>query len=235
MNKFSKYQLLSVCYFIFFVSLLPGCGSDSRTGRNDGDTNFRFINAVTDANGVDLFLDEKEYQLNVGFLESTGYSDEKSGVHTLQVLTSGTANILVDTLTSFADAADQTLLSFGTKNDPEFLLLRDNNEPSSEQTAKIRVIHTSSLNRRVDAYILTSGTSITNERPALSRFNYRRVSTYIALPAGLYDVTVTGFDNKNVLTSSNSIQLDGESVYTIIVTDSFGPNQPARIVVYRDL
>ena len=219
---------------VLILLLVSGCGSDANTGRNDRNTNFRFINSVSDVNSVDLYLDNKEYQTNVGFLESTGYSEESSGGHNLQVLISGTATRLVDTDTSFSDVRDQTLLVFGKKTTPSFLILRDDNEPSSDQTAKIRVIHASSNNRRVDAYVLSAGTSINSEQPSIDGFNFRQVSTYIALPKGQYDLTVTPENSKTIAAQSLNVTLDGESVYTILVSDSAGGGQPPRIVVFKD-
>ena len=224
---------------LFLISLTLvcsiGCGRNNRfNGKRDRLGNVRIINAVSNVLALDFYLDSKLYLEDVGFLESNGYAEEKVGSHAFQVNIKGSGTFLIDTTAVLSDSSDTTLLVFGTVEKPVFRNLNDDNDPTSEEIARIRVLQTASSEKNLDVYILNSTQSIESTKPALDGLSYRTVSRYVPLLEDTYSLIVTERGSKNVIAEVSPTKLKGYSVYTLLISDSPGAVQPAHVTLLTD-
>lgn len=226
-------KLKRIVTLILITLFITSCGSSVKQGGNDYKTNFRFINAISDSDAVDLYLDSGLYQSNVGFLESTGYAEESTGSHDFQVNDNASSGRLVTLSGSLGDKTDQTLVVFGSKTLPVYTLLKDDNSKPSSDTAFIRVIQAASNYSSLDIYILTPSSNINTVGPTVKKISYKQSSSYIAVPKGDVTISITSGNSKSIITAKTA-SLDGESVYSVLVSDSAGVSTPAKVTLIKD-
>lgn len=211
--------------------VLIGCSAGSQS---DKKTNFRVINAVPDVASLDFFIDFKPYLNDIGYLESSGYSDIESDSHKITASVSGSFTPLVDTTATFSDKLDYSLFVFGPSTKSAYLLTQDDNDPPSEDTARVRVLNAASVNRSIDVYILGATENLLDSAPATKSLSYRTMSKYLLSSQGTYTIVVTDKGTKDVLGSLPAAEISGDSVYTVLVSDSAVDGSKPKIVLLKD-
>lgn len=113
----------------------------------------------------------------------------------------------------------------------EPLILTDDPRPVATN-AKVRVIHAAPAAPEVDVYVTAVGADINNETATLPSFAFKANTGYLALPAGDYDVTVTGPGSKQAVIGPAMISIDNGGVYTAIARNPLpGATEPGLIVL----
>ena len=230
----NKRFFTQACLITLLLLSLSGCGQNSRGSNHDALSNVRIVNAVSDVDTLDFYLDNKLYFGNVGYLENSGYSTEDTNSHTFQVSITGTGTRLVSTSVSFADSRDQTLLVCGTASKPSFVNISDNNTPASSDVGKVRFIDTSLNTSKVDVYITKVGDSISALAPALKNVTFRQVSQYILLNQDTYTIAITTTGTKSVIASIPSTAISGNGVYSVLIADNGGNAAGIKLVFLVD-
>jgi hypothetical protein len=219
---------------VFFAIAASGCGNnDNDLPERDGRTYLRLFNGVSDADGVDLILDGERLYNRLPYLSDTGYFRTDSEDRELTVVVTGTFTPLFSSTTTLNDNSDQTLLVFGTSDDPRGIIVNDDNEQPGGDVSKLRIIDLAQAVRSIDVYIVAVGRSIDNVAPTVSSLSSGAISPYIVSDDGTYDVIVTPRGEKSPLASKRHV-FAGDAVSSIVVADTPDGDGAVSILVLRD-
>jgi hypothetical protein len=232
MKKYSRLSLLVIT--LLLATAFLSCGRNSANGNRDRETNIRFLNAVSDVESLDFFLDFKLYLPDVSYLESSPYDTYQTGGQKLQVNINGTGTRLVDTTIGLSDRRDTTIIVAGRKNNATLITARDDNDPASANIAKIRFINLAFAYNKLDLYIVNTGGSISTLAPTYANINYKRVGNYLVLDQGNYSVILTEVGSKTPIAQIPNTYFDGAAVYSVLAVDAKGGNRPAGLLLLTD-
>jgi hypothetical protein len=211
--QIARYFALSV---IAAVSLV-GCGPD---GGDDDQVNLRFINAVTDVNGVDFIVDNDVWFEDQGFLQDSGYFTFDTDQHLFQVVPSDSLTPIGNLLTALSDDKDYTYIAIGSALDATALMLVDNNEKAGDGSFKLRLIDAWQSAQPLNVYVVANGKSYKTSAPTAKNIRYRSVTTYLTGKSGEYDIVITGANTGDVLAIVNNQTFETENVYTMVIAQS---------------
>lgn len=217
--------------FLFLIVVCIGCGSDSYNGEDDQTSNIRFINALPAAESLEILVDEKVFLDQLGFRENIGYEDIHTGSHDLLIGEPNSFVPIQESNLSLSDRIDYTFIIYGTLDNPDSRLLRDDNDEADSGFTKVRFFHAARNTEPVDIYVVRPNGSIESITPAEDRLNYQEVSRYTISDSGTYDIVVTERDKKNEITRVDSQEFDGKGVYTVFLTDRIDGSSPQLLVI----
>jgi hypothetical protein len=232
MRRYSRLSLLIILTLLATTFL--SCGRNNANGNRDRETNIRFLNAVSDVESLDFFLDFKLYLPDVGYLENSQYDTFQTGAQKLQVNINGTGTRLVDTTIGLSDRRDTTIIVAGRRNNATLITARDDNDPASSSIAKIRFINLAFAYNKLDLYIVNAGGSIDTLAPTYSNINYKSVGNYLVLDKGNYSVILTVAGSKTPIAQIPNTYFDGAAVYSLLAVDAKGGNGPAGLLLLTD-
>lgn len=224
-----------LCVMAFISMGLLGCGGgDGEERQEDNETYVRLINAVTDIRSVTLYVNSEVYYESVGYLQSPGYFRVDTDDLELRVTESGSFAALYDSETSLVDDSDQTLFVFGTGDQPRSLVVQDDNEGPGDRVAKVRLVNLSTTTRTLDVYLTTPGRPINSAVPTGDNLGFGAVSDYFISDSGSYTMTITDSKSTSPLSRRASLTFEENSVYTIVIADTFPGGLPLRAIVLKD-
>lgn len=198
---------------IFLVLLISGCAG----GSGDDEANFRVINALSDVSGVDLYIDDKEYVLGLGYSEETGYGFIEDGAREFLITVSGQFTSLGELRATIDSGIDYSLLVVGTPLNPRGLFLKDNNDEPASNTAKIRLVN-GLAQAAVDVYVTAPSASIGSTIPSMEGMSFGSVSGYLVSASGTYRVRVTLRNSALVIADSGSVELKDGEIWTAVLS-----------------
>ncbi len=218
----------ATAFLILLMLGLSGCGS----GRQNADrrTNLRVINGNAQITAIDVLLDGRSFLESMGYLESTGYVNVRSGQREIRALVSGTLTTIGGTSFNLSDGNDQTLLVFGTAENPRSNLLRDDTDGAPKGSVKFQVIRVAEAAPRADVYILDSGKSVESVGPTVRSIGLGINGGYFEGLPGTYTVWVTVANSKEVLAVERDLVFEERGLYTILIADAPGGGEPITIV-----
>jgi len=196
---------------------IAGCGQD---GGNDDQVNLRFINAVSNVDGVDLIVDGDVWYEEQGYLQDSGYFNFDTDQHLFQVVPSNSLTPISDLLTTLSDDDDYTYIAIGSALDATALMLVDNNEKAGEGSFKLRIIDAWQSTPSLNVYIVANGQNYQNSAPAAKSIRYKSVTSYLVGKASTYDIVVTNSSTGTVVANLSDQQFESEDVYTMVIAQS---------------
>ena len=116
---------------------------------------------------------------------------------------------------------------------PNSLFLTDDNAPSAEGNAKVRVIHFASA-PTVDIYLTAPDADLEAEPPTLVALRNFDASDYLEASTGDYQIRVTSVGSKTVLIDGGTQALGPGEVRTVVVVDAEGGGEPFSLLVLED-
>lgn len=199
--------------------MLSACGSDTSTGANSHKAAVRYVNAMTGGTGSLVFTTNGNTNgQTVAYQQSsscqslnpaaTDFSVEQSGSST------ALANLSGETL---AGGGRYTVVAAGnTTLQPQLIFLNDTYTTPATGRGRIRVVNAVNTATPFDVYIGTPGSSLGTS--SQSNLTYNTATSYIDVPAGLTQVTVTAPGTQTQLGTSANFTVNSGDVSTIVFT-----------------
>lgn len=214
--------------YLLLPFLLLGCGG----GADDDEANFRFINALTDASGIDLYIDDEEYRLGLGYSEETGYGFIEDDSHEFLVTIAGQFTSLGTIRATIDSGIDYSLILVGAPLNARGLFLKDNNEEPTENSVKVRLVN-GLLGGTVDVYVTEASAPLAGAIPSIDGANFGEVSSYLISRPGTYRVRVTGRRSAVVIADSGPMELSDGEIWTAVLSRQRSVNS-GEVLWYRD-
>jgi len=181
---------------------------------------------------VDVKIDGMQILTDFQYLSSTTYLETTAGEHQVQVFPSGSMTPAISATVDLESNVDYSAFAIGGANGYSLTLKAevDNNNAPVSGTGKVRFGHLAPFDpvpAKTAAEIRTdSGTLVAGP------FLYEEIdNAYIELPAGTYDLWVTGAGGGPVFINLAPFTLnDGDILYALAVGD--GSNQELNVFAY---
>jgi hypothetical protein len=215
-------------------------------GCSSGNARFRFVQAATAVPiNVDLQIDGKSIQTNIGFGQSATYRSVGSGSHKFALFGTGTTtNPYLNTSASLT-SGDNTVIVQGQFSGASIssvngaaqpLVLADTNTTPTTGNASLRIINVAPTVGPIDVYVVQQGSGIAGQNPQLVSLAYADPIAYKYLPevAGSYDVDVTVSGTQNIIANFTVI-LTSEQIRTLLILDSQIGGGPYSLTELNDL
>jgi hypothetical protein len=197
---------------------LAGCHNG---GSKQNSTTLRALNAVVDAEPLDVLVDSDVKFNAVAPSTLTGFTNFDSGARDLQARSTTNQSILLDKQVSFGSDATGTLVFFGHRSAMQATFLPDDTTAPSSGHARIRAIGLAQDAGATDIYL--TATTISAGPPILTGITFSTVSGVTEIPAGTYKVIVTTAGTQEILfSSSTTITVGGGDNDTIAVLPTLG-------------
>lgn len=196
---------------IFAIILMTaGCGS--------GSANLRLINALPSQASVNFLVDGNSVATGIGYGAASSYVSVSSGSRHIQAEVSGSTNMVLDLTQSLGSNSYSTALAAPTGS----IVLTDNHSTPSSGNFSIRVVNASANLSMADVYVLGSGATVFTTNPTYSGLTIQSTPTYMALPAGTYQIVFTIHNSQTQVTSTSSLTFTSGQVRTVLLLDGFG-------------
>jgi hypothetical protein len=198
-------------------------------------TSIQVIHASPDAPAVDIVVNGDVLVPGLPFPVATGDVLVPGGSYNVQVTVAGNPGAIaigpVDL--DLAPAVHHTVLAVGELAAIEPLILTDDRRPVATN-AKVRIVHASPGAGSVDIYVTAVGADINLEDPTLTNVAFKDNTGFLALPAGDFDVTVTGAGMKMAAIGPASISISDGGVYTAIARDPIPGDMNFGLILIDD-
>jgi hypothetical protein len=206
------------------------CSDDQGTGPGEGMARLRVVHAAAELAEIDVVVDDIELASDLSYLDASEYLELEAGTRSVAFLTDeGT----VDSIrVALAEGADYTVLPC-CSGFAGSLFLADDNSPSSEGNAKVRVIHFASA-PPLDVYLTAPDVDIELETPTLVALRNSDVSEYVQVPTDDYQIRLTNAGTKTVVVDGGTASLSPGQVRTAIAVDAPEGGEPFSVLALED-
>ncbi|WP_109478720.1 DUF4397 domain-containing protein [Paraburkholderia sp. C35] len=170
-----KKPLLMV--LLLLAAALASCGGDDHAP-----TRLRVLHASPDAPNVDVYVDDAKVLSNVPYPTLSSYLVVAPGTHNVKVNAAGTTTTVINVSPNLANSTAYTAIAANFVANIQLLLAVDDTSAPPAGQGRVRVIHAAPDAGPVD--ILVNGQKV------LSNVPFATISSYLALPAGTYNVQV---------------------------------------------
>jgi Domain of unknown function (DUF4397) len=219
-----------------FLSAAPASAAASASASAAGGW-IRFAQFVPSAAPVDVKVDGSTIATDLAFRGVTGYLMVSAGVHTVVVVSSdasaGAAPIATGhatvpnggavTVTAVASTGVKSSAGGSTAGGMALQVFPDDLAAPAPGHANVRVIHTIPGAPRVNA-VLTSVIRSSNPSLVLGPVGYGQASSYVSIPAGMYQLKIKALNGETVATGNNWRVFAGDVVSVVVVETSSGPS-----------
>ena len=216
--------------------LLTGCSDDK------GTSSLRIIHASADAPPVDIKLDSAVAVSALDYPQSSGFVSIKAGTRDVAVdaiVPGGNLEVITVNDFKFENKQRYTVVAIDdTANIVEFLAEESAATPASDEVA-ISVLHASTVAGNVDVYVTAPGVDL-NSVSANFTFDFKGQVDAGALPAGSYQIRVTGNGSKTAVYDSGPLDLSGFASQKLLllavntVNSTTKQASPVKIMAYTD-
>lgn len=221
--------------------LFTGCSSDD-DATPAGSASVRIIHASADAPPVDIKLDDAVAKSALDYPQSTGFLTITAGTRDVAVdaIVPG-GNIEVITVNDFNFAKDQryTVVAIDDTADiSEFVAEESAVTPTANEVA-ISVLHAATAAGNVDVYVTAPGVNLASVDKNFT-FDFKGQVDAGALPAGQYQIRVTGNGSKDAVYDSGTIDLTGlagQKILLLAVNTTNSTSKlasPVKLMAYTD-
>jgi len=198
--------------------LAAGCHNG---GINQNSTDMRALNAVIDAEPLDVLVDGDEKFAAVAPDNATSYANFSSGSREVVVRSGTNQAVLYDKSVNFASDSRGTLLVYGHRNALATLLLADDTATPSSGKTRVRFAGLAVDAGNVDVY-LASG-DLASVPPVVSGAAPGAVSAVAEVTAGAYKLVVTTAGTQDILfQSATAVTLAAGDDVTLAIMPSLG-------------
>jgi len=200
---------LAGCIAVLLV--LGGCG---KKGDGPGGAQIRVLNAVLDAEPLDVLVDDSVKASAVAAGATSAYTDFNTGNRDIKVRSSTTGTVLVEKTVAFGSAS-QTVVLYGSRGAVNLLTVVDDTDAPASGKFRVRMLGLSPEAGVTDGYVALGDISST---PAtLSGVGFGVASGYAEVTAGAYQVTFTTSGTKEVLFQSGALNFSAGDKDTLVV------------------
>jgi len=202
--------------------LAAGCHN---SGNKQNSTNMRSVNAVVDAEPLDVLVDDDVKHAAVKFGATTSYSQFDSGGRDVKIRSSTNQSVLLDRSLNFGSGANYTLIAYGKRAAMNALLLTDDStSPTGANNFKVRVVGLSPESGAVDVYIAAG--DITSIPPTISNVGFGSTTDYVEGANGNYRIIFATSGTKEIVFQSTPQSFTSGEIATVLVF----PGQGGKLV-----
>ena len=206
------------CVLLATLALAAGCNS---SGRPQNSTDLRGVNAVVDAEPLDVYVANDVKFPGLAPNSSSPFVNFDSGSKALTVKSSTTQAVLYDNSLNFASVRESLLL-YGTRASMQASLLPEDILAPSSGHARVRAVGLAANAGAVDVYL--TQTDLAGAGAAVvTSVGFGAVTTSTEVVTGSYKVIVTVAGSQEVLFQSPTAQaLEERSSVTVAIMPSIG-------------
>lgn len=212
---------------------LAACSDDDPTSP-EPTAQLRVVHASPDAPNVDVLVDAATPLTNVPFRAFSPFLDVEAGERRIRVRAAGTATTVIDANVDLAADRPYTVIATGLVAGIQPLVLEDDLTAPAAGQVKVRVVHAAPAAAGVDVYVTAPGADLATATPVLTNVPFRGFSGYLTIPAGEYQIRVTGTGTTTVAIDA-TVTFTAGQIRTIVATDAPGGGGPLAPVVLTDL
>jgi hypothetical protein len=208
-------------FLALLVLAVVGIAGCHNGGSKQNSTNMRTLNAVVDAEPLDVLVDSDQKFAAVAPNSITGYTNFDSGTRDLQARSSTNQSILLDKQVPFPSDGTGTLLLYGHRSTMQAAFATDDTTTPSSGHARIRAIGLAPDSGPVDVYVTPS--NISAGPPVLTSVTFGATSAITEIPSGTYNIIITTAGTQEILFASTStVNVSGGDNDTIGVLPTLG-------------
>ncbi len=221
-------NLLKICSRVVLpaamaaIISLTGCGSSSYSY-------VKVIHASAGAPNVDVEVGSDFAAQNLAFGNaSSSYAKVRAGsTRSVQVFAAGKdSSALLSASQTFTKNQYYTIVALNTPAALQAKIENDDLTPPMSGDFKIRVVHGAVTAGNVDVYVTAPGVVIDDPShpvtPTLSNFSFGTVTSYLAVPAGTYEIRVTPTGQPSTVvidTGSKGVPIAAGGIFTAVALD----------------
>lgn len=215
------------------VSTLAACEDDTTAPTQFG--YIRAVHAVSDVATMDVLLNSSSYKADVAYKATDGYKDVVTGANAVKFREDGATTDLVAANVTVANGVDYTVIAVGTEDDPETIVLTDNNAAPAAGKVKFRFVHGIPGAAAADVYVLANIDDLEDATPVKAGLAAKAASDYIVRDAGTFVVVFTEPGTKTPLLTLSNLQRAAGHVGTIVLVEKAGGGEPLEGIVLTDM
>lgn len=199
-----------------------------KKGHGHSGAKVKFIHNVADGPSVDIYVDGKVLVSGVPYPTVSNYFLVNSGSHNIDVVVSGTKNVVTSATVDVKDGHMYTFIVKGKAADASVLGVKNDTSCPSGDVARIRFIHLAVGGPAVDIYVRVDDD--TYER-IFENISYGTVTDYEDIEGGVYDLRIaaTG-DVNNSPVDLPDVHLQSGEVQSLVATGDIGQNILSALV-----
>jgi len=217
----------TICFALaaFSFASFLGCGGMSTPPASRDTASFRFVQQDPTAGTVDVMMDSTLVKGSVAYSTDTGYLTVDAGTRQLLVQPpGGSPRPFVNSPITLNSGTRNTFIlggwgSFTTMGLP----MTDDMTPPASGGIKLRIADLTAEATNIDIFVLQSPNTPSGT-PTISPSSIPFASSYLALPAGTYDVFVTNFGATTVLFHTGPITFSAGQNRTVVLSNDCLPN-----------
>jgi hypothetical protein len=228
-----KRERRAIWLLLAAVCAAVGCSDDDPV-TPPGTAQVRVVHGAADVPNADLFIDSKRIAADLTFREFSPYMIVISGDQPVEARVANTNSRLFAGNHIFANGTQYTLVISGRANALEPWLLPDDNTAPATGAIRVRLVHAAVSAQSLDMFVTAPGADLAASVPRLANAPYKSVSTYVELPAGMYQVRATMPGTQTVMVDSGTLDLTNGDVITAIALDKPGGGAPFESLVLQD-
>jgi hypothetical protein len=207
---------LWIAAFIAVLALVSGCSK----GRAQNSTDMRALNAVVDAEPLDVLVADSVKASALALGTTSSYSEFSSGTLDVKVRSSTSQNVLSEKSLAFTSGTNTTLLMYGKRNAVLTTLLADDATSPASGNFRVRFVNLASDSGPVDLYLTTG--DISSAAPLISATSYGSVTNIAEAVAGSFRITFTAAGTQDILFQSTAQTFSANADVTVVVVPSLG-------------
>ncbi|HEX4331959.1 MAG TPA: DUF4397 domain-containing protein [Usitatibacter sp.] len=213
-----------IAAFLAALAVLPGC----KGSHNQNSTDMRALNAVPDAEPLDVLIDDdvKASALTLG--QTSGFSEFDSGTRDVKVRSSTSQSVLSDKSVDFSSGVFQTLLVYGKRAAIQSQILADDITTIDSGQLRVRVANLASDAGPVDIYLASP---VSTAPVIIGGAGFGAVTGSAEIAPGSYPIIVTASGTQDVLFQSSPQTFAAGVYYTIVVVPTQGGKQVNAVLL----
>jgi hypothetical protein len=205
---------VAACAALVVVAGCHNSGYDQNTAQ------LRALNAVVDAEPLDVLVDDGVKATAVSLGNASSYTEINSGTRDVKVRSDTTQTVLSDKSTGFTSGTNVTLLIYGKRNAVQTAVLTDDTTTITSGRAHVRVVNLAPDTGGVDLYV---GNGDISSLPAtISGAAYTGVTSPAEVVPGSYQLTITTAGTRDVLFQSDPQAVAAGAVVNVVVVPALG-------------
>lgn len=197
---------------------MPGC---SAVSGSPAVAQIRFIDASSDAPGLDIYEGSSGVAYNLGFGTLTSYTSITPGTYTISAHSSGSSTALISSRATFKADGQYTVLFGNYVASLQETILTDQSQAAPSGDIGLRFIDQVTSVGAFDIYLVPTGSKITTVSAVYTNLVFGTNTGYLTIPTGTYTLYaiptgVTPTATTTTYYTGTSITYNGGSASTFV-------------------
>ena len=198
------------------IALAAGCNH----GHNANTAQVRMLNAVGDAEPLNLLIDGNVKASGVALGSTSSYAQIDNGTRTTDIVSSVNGATLYDKQLGYNDGGNYTLAAYGKRASISVVELNDDTADAASGRFRVRFADFAPDIGAVDLYVVTG--DISAIPPTLTGIGGGSVTDYTEIAAGTYSFVLTTSGTKEILFQSPPQAIAANAKLTFVAIPALG-------------